>query len=347
LWLTSNSTLFLCLGISALGFNLLVRLPLIINSVSVSIFTGIYLYLQSKVEVISSHSIRRLLVKYLVAAAIIYGFFLGIDRLYQWIRFDGFDSSYTKIWAEQLKSSNPNLPKSFPFSNPFLIGFLGFLFSPERSIFLFNPLILVTLYLLIKNWKDISYNLRAFLLSSIFLLLATMGAYSTWFLWGGAGAWGARYTTTASQLISLVAVPLAMKFKFNYVVERICFRVVVIASFLIQISSVIFDCNLELNQSQTFQNGNFVIGQRFLNLIAVITGNFDNWGLRPTNISVSESQKFTLLAFFPWKNASNVLPPNLIIVLQIIWIILLLSLVYTTFLLIKKVSLEKHSLPSE
>lgn len=344
LWLTSNSTLYLCLGIAALGFNVLVRLTLLVNGISVGIFTGIYLYLQTKVKIIDNSSIKQSLIKYLTFAAIIYGFFLGIDRLYHWMRFDSFSGSYTGIWAEQIKLANPSFPKSFPFSNPFQEGLLGFLFSPERSIFLFNPLILVTIYLLIKNWKDISYNIRAFLLSSIFLLIAIMVTYSTWFLWGGGGSWGSRYTTTASQLISLLAVPLAMKFNFKSSIEKLCFKAIILISFFIQISSVIFDFNLELAQGLSLKKTVFVVGQRFLNIIAVTTGNFDNWGLRPINTSIIESQRFITISFLPWKNASNFLPANLTSVLQIIWIILLLVLIYTTFSLVKNVSAEQDNL---
>ncbi|MBD2188226.1 hypothetical protein [Pseudanabaena mucicola] len=336
LWLASNSILFLWLGLSALGFNLLIRLPLAINSISVAIFTGVQIYLQSKLATYDLNHTKKSIIKYLTVAAIVYGFFLGIDRFYHWMRFDTFSGSYTSIWAEQMKSNNPNLPNSFPFSVPFIEGFLGFLFSPERSIFLFNPLILVTLYISIKNWKDISYKVRAFLLSLIFLLLVTITTYSTWFLWGGAGSWGSRYTTTASQLISLIAIPLAMKFSLKNVIEKFVFKVIILVSLLIQLSSVLFDFNLELTQKDV--SSQFTVVQRFLNAVAIFTGNFDNWGLRPSSVPANESQRFITIMFFPWKNASGLLPAHLTIVIQFAWIVCLIILIYLIWVLLKKVS---------
>lgn len=338
LWLGSNSILFLWIGLSASGFDLLIRLPLAINSISVAIFTGIQLYFQSKSTANDLNYIKKSVIKYLTIAAIVYIFFLGIDRFYHWIRFDTFSGSYTAIWAEQMKSMNPNLPKSFPFSVPFIEGFLGFLFAPEKSIFLFNPLILVTLYISIKNWGNISYNIRAFLISLIFLLFATIVTYSSWFLWGGGGAWGARYVTTASQLISVVAVPLAIKFNFKKTIEIIVFKSTILVSLLLQLSSVLFDFNLELVQNDAHRKSVFIIIQRFFNLIAVLTGNFDNWNLRPNSISRSESQSFITVTFFPWKNAGGLLSPHLTIVLQVAWIVLLVTLIYVIWLLCKKVS---------
>jgi hypothetical protein len=338
LWLGSNSILSLWLGLSALGFNLLIRLPLAINSVSVAIFTGIQIYFQSKSTANDLNHIKKSVIKYLTIAAIVYMFFLGIDRFYHWIRFGTLSGSYTAIWAEQMRAMNPNLPKSFPFSVPFTQGFLGFLFSPEKSMFLFNPLILVTLYISIKNWKDISYNIRAFLISLIFLLFTTISIYSSWFLWGGGGSWGARYVTTASQLISLVALPLTIKFNFKNIIERTILKTTIVASLLIQVSSVLFDFNLELSQNDVFGKSMFIIFQRFFNAIAVFTGNFDNWGLRPTSISTSESQRLITVVFFPWKNAAAFLPSHLTIALQVAWIVVLVILIYAIWVLLKKVS---------
>lgn len=327
------------LGLSALGFNLLIRLPLAINNISVAIFTGVQIYFQSKSTTNDLNHTKKSLIKYLTLAAIVYAFFFGIDRFYHWIRFDTFSSSYTAIWAEQMKSNDPSLPKSFPFSIPFIEGFLGFFLSPERSIFLFNPLILVTLYFSLKNWKDIPYNIRAFLASLVFLLFATIVTYSTWFLWGGGGAWGTRYVTTASQLICLIALPLAIKFNLKNTVETIFVKLTVAVSLLIQLSSVMFDFNLELEQRSLYGKPVFVIIQRFFNLIAVFTGNFDNWNLRPTNIPVNESQRFITVTFFPWKNAVGLLPPHLSVILQFTWIIFLVILIYLIWLLLKRVSI--------
>lgn len=363
LWLTTNSYKFLCLGMLSLGFNLLVRLTLAINLISVNIFTISSLYLQTKIQTYSKNagdrhrSRQKTIFKYLAIAAIVYGSFLGMDRFYHWLRFDNFTGTYTGIWTEQVKAIFPELPKSFPFSTPFMDGFLGFFFSPNRSIFLFNPLILVTLYISIKHWQELSYKLRTFLLSLVFLLFATIITYSTWFLWGGAGAWGNRYTTTASQLISFLAIPLALKFIFKIPLapihdslfkklEKLGLILITIVSSIIQISSIIFDPNLELLQFKSLQNDAllfnviqdqplmFTVGQRLINVMALLTNNFDNWGLRPNLVSLEQSQKLITLAFFPWLNASRIFSTNIVVIIQICWFILLLILLYLLFKLI-------------
>lgn len=367
LWLTTNSNRFLWLGLLSLGFNLLVRLTSAINIISVNIFIATSLYLQTRIQNYDQwyslnigdrqQSLQKSIIKYLIIAAITYGFFLGVDRFYHWLRFDNLTGTYTGIWTEQVKAIFPELPKSFPFSTPFKDGFIGFLFSPNRSIFLFNPLILVTLYLSIKHWQELSYKLRTFLLSLVFLLFVTITTYSTWFLWGGAGAWGNRYTTTASQLIGCLAIPLAMKFIFeNHAtnlkntifkkLEKVILTAFFVTSGIIQISSVIFDPNLELLQFKYLQDNApltngfqtqpfmFTVGQRLINVLALLTNNFDNWGLRPNSVSLEESQKFIAFAFFPWRNASRIFSPNIVICIQIGWLVLFLILLYLLFKLI-------------
>ena len=40
---------------------------------------------------------------------------------------------------------NPALPANYPWEVPFHVGFLGALFKPEKSIFLFDPLLVLTI----------------------------------------------------------------------------------------------------------------------------------------------------------------------------------------------------------
>ncbi|MDX2256115.1 MAG: hypothetical protein NW214_11410 [Pseudanabaenaceae cyanobacterium bins.39] len=381
LWLITSSYRYLWVGMLALGFNLLVRMTLLVNLISVNIFTGIsfyFFYLRHRDRINlntlkltnspdtedltenpqPSHfnrfsGVLNTVFKYLAIALFIYGIAFGIDRFYQWLRFDDLTSNYTVIWAKQVKEIYPHLPKNFPFSNDFKTGFFGFLFSADRSLFLFNPLIIVTAYISIKNWHKISYQIRGLILSLIFLLLATICIYSSWFLWGGAGAWGSRYTTTSSQLLSLLAIPLAMKFPLKSKFEQLGFNVLVLISGLIQASAVILDANLELAQnlfrnSELIENNypasqvSFTIGQRFINIWALMIGKFDQWNLRPPNLSPQESQDFTTIAFFPWRNASNLLSPNIVLVLQLIWIFLLIILI---FLIYRLTRICKYSSP--
>ncbi len=344
-WITSNSAFFLFLGACALGFNILVRVTAFIDIFSVSLFTGSILILQTKARNWDLAFLRNRLWKYLLLCIPPYLFFLGLDRLYHWMRFNSWTGTYTSIWGEQMKSLYPNLPESYPFSTPFQTGFLGALFSPERSIFLFNPLLVVTLILSVRYWKRLSYTVRALLLSASFLLFAYISAYAKWFLWAGASSWGPRYTTVPVQLLCLLSIPLLIQLysSISGKIEKIFYNILVLLSVLIQISSVILDHNLELTQQQSIlQQPVFIIGQRFINLMAIFTGNFDNWGLRPTNVSLIEAQKYITPIFMPW-TTSGELPTELSNIFKIMWFIGLIILILLVAIFIRNTSDRNRS----
>jgi len=80
-------------------------------------------------------------------------FFLAVDRIYQFYRFGSFTNTYVSIFAREERQIDPTLPANFPWSTPFHEGVFGALFKPEKSIFLFDPLLVLTLFLLIWLWS--------------------------------------------------------------------------------------------------------------------------------------------------------------------------------------------------
>jgi len=329
MWLSSNSTGLLFLGACALGFNILVRLTGVIDIISVTLFVSSILLIQTKLRGWNLAFLRSRSLKYLTVCGPVYLSFIFLDRLYHWIRFGSFIGTYQTIWAEQVKSYRPNLPESFPFSTSFSTGFWGTLFSPERSIFLFNPLLIITLILLVRYWKEISYELKFLIFSLIFLLLSNISFYATWYDWQGGAAWGPRFATVPTQLLSLLSIPLLVQVWFSIKTnfEKIVYKFIIFISILIQLSSVILDYNLESSQISILPRPIFVIVQRFINLAAIWTGNLDNWRLKPSNISSLEIQQFTTPVFLPW-NAADKLPSQLSFVLEGLWFIGLAILVF-------------------
>lgn len=331
-WIISNSSLLLFLGACALGFNILIRVPAAIDIFSVFIFTIAVLIMQAKIKNCNLYCLKKRIWRYLLVCVPTYLVFLGLDRLYHWMRFNSLTGTYTSIWAEQMKQINPTLPTSFPFNIPFEVGFFGFLFSPDRSVFLFNPLLVIVLVLSLKYWQKISYVVKALLLSLIFMLFADILVYAKWFLWGGAGAWGPRYVTTPMQLLSLLSIPLLIQLHpfIKKGLERIFYKIIVLLSCLVQVSSVILDFNLELTQEAASQQPLLVIAQRLINLVAIWTGNFRKWGLMPDNISSAAAQHFITPRFMPWTISSEI--PKLSYLLQLVWfigIVVLIILVAT------------------
>ncbi len=81
---------------------------------------------------------------YAATALPIYAVFVLVDRLYQYYRFGSFFNTYVSVFAQQAREMNPSLPAKYPFEVPFHVGFFGALFAPEKSIFLFDPLLILT-----------------------------------------------------------------------------------------------------------------------------------------------------------------------------------------------------------
>src|SRR6202000_2404022 len=78
-----------------------------------------------------------------------------IDRLYQIYRF-GFKSvfvTYITIIGRETRMRDPSLPPAYPFETPWHVGFFGALFAPEKSIFLFDPLLILMILLCVLLWR--------------------------------------------------------------------------------------------------------------------------------------------------------------------------------------------------
>src|SRR5205823_11566269 len=99
--------------------------------------------------------------------------------------------TYIGVFGRQFRPSGA--PTTFPFSYPFWKGFLGTMFSPDKSIFLFDPLLVVLLLVATWKWREIRGALRRVVLSLAVLLLLYMACYATYFDFGGDVAWGHRF----------------------------------------------------------------------------------------------------------------------------------------------------------
>ena len=73
----------------------------------------------------------------------VYAFFGLLDRIYQFYRFGSFFNTYMSVTARETMQRIPTLPANYPFDTPFHVGFFGALFAPEKSIFLFDPLLIL------------------------------------------------------------------------------------------------------------------------------------------------------------------------------------------------------------
>ena len=220
------------------------------------------------------------LIAYCKVTAPVYVFFLVLDRAYQFYRFGSFTNTYVTLFARELRQRDPTLPANFPWSTPFHAGFLGALFQPEKSIFLFDPLLVLAIFLLALLWKRLTPEVRAYGATSLLLLLAYISFYARYTYWSGDFAWGDRYVSTAVELVTLVAVPLLMRYRER--LGRTIWRagwVLIVVSLMIQLASLAFWLPLEIYQMETLGHPTFVIALRFKNIFAFALGKMDAWGL--------------------------------------------------------------------
>ena len=275
-WLRTNSLKALFIGSSALGLNLLTRVTTGLDLIAAGVFVLCVLWFD---RVRGRELWQRLLV-YCKIAAPVYFCFALIERWYSFYRFGSWTQTYIPIFARESRLADPTLPANFPWSTPLHEGILGALFKPEKSIFLFDPVLILALLLLVLLWKRLSAEVRAYAVTSILLLTGYIVFYARYTYWAGDFAWGDRYVSTAVEMVALLAVPLLLRYRENLsaVTRRFAFAILA-ASLVIQIASLAFWLPLEIYQMETLGHPTFVIALRFKNIVAFALGKMDVWGL--------------------------------------------------------------------
>ena len=138
-WLLNGSGRALLVGSAAFGLNLLTRLTTGLDLLA----GGVFLLLVFWSDDVRGRALWQRVVTYAKTATPVYVFFLLIDRWYQYYRFGSFTNTYVSVFAREARMLNPSLPANYPWELPFHVGFFGALFKPEKSIFLFDPLLLL------------------------------------------------------------------------------------------------------------------------------------------------------------------------------------------------------------
>ena len=275
-WLRTGIRRALLIGSAALGLNLLTRLTTGLDLIG----AGVFLFCVLWFEGASWSKVWQRFIAYCKIVAPVYAFFLLIDRLYQYYRFGSFTNTYVPLFAKEQRLQDPTLPANFPWSTPFWQGFLGPLFKPEKSIFLFDPLIVLAIILLAMFWKRLLPEVRAFGAASLLLLIAYICFYAPYTYWAGDFAWGDRYVSTAVEMATLLAIPLLLRYRQNLSAWAWRSAIALIAiSFVIQIASLAFWLPLEIYQMETLGHPTFVIGLRFKNIVGFALGKMNAWGL--------------------------------------------------------------------
>jgi hypothetical protein len=339
-WLRTDKRRALFWGSCALGLNLLTRLTTGLDIIAAGVFVLLALVFGesgfegagvgrigvegTRLEAARSLGWWRRFVAYCKVAAPVYLFFFLIDRAYQFYRFGSFTNTYVTYFAREFRQRDPTLPANFPWNTPFHEGFLGALFQPEKSIFLFDPLLVLAIFLLAWLWKRLTPEVRAYGVASLFLLLAYICFYARYAYWAGDFAWGDRYVSTAVELVALLAVPLLLRYREH--LGRALWGAgcaLIVVSLAVQLASLAFWLPLEIYQMEDFGHPTFVIALRFKNIAAFALGKMDAWGLNTDAMGWDrwDSMHVTTWNFLPFLlRRIGVAPEWAVNTVQAVWI---------------------------
>lgn len=276
-WLRTGSRRALLIGSAGFGLNLLTRLTTGLDLMAGALFALLVLWFEG----VRGNKLWERCKTYVVVAAPVYAFFGLIDRLYQYYRFGSFFNTYVSIVAREARQRDPSLPITYPFEKPFHAGFFGALFAPEKSIFLFDPLLILMIVLTIVAWRRFSSPVKAYVIAGYLLLLAYISFYARYTVWSGDFAWGDRYVSTSVELAALLAVPLLLRHRReNGALVWITGIALIAISTAIQIASLCFWLPLEIYQMETLGHPTFVIILRFKNIVGFALGRmYDNYAM--------------------------------------------------------------------
>ena len=275
-WLRGGRVRALWIGSLALGLNLLTRVTTGLDIIAGGAFLLTILWLDN----VRGRELWQRILQYGKVAVPIYVAFGIIERWYSYYRFGSWTQTYLPIFARESRAQDPTLPANFPWSTPLHEGILGALFKPEKSIFLFDPLLIVAVLLLVLLWKKLATEVRAYAVASIFLLAGYICFYARYTYWAGDFSWGDRYVSTAVQMVAMIAVPLLLRFRAQLSgwiwIGGIS---LIVISFVIQVASLMFWLPLEYYQIEEFGHPTFVLALRFKNILAFAFGKMQAWGL--------------------------------------------------------------------
>ena len=334
-WLRSGSRKALLIGSAAFGLNLLTRLTSAVDL----FFGGVFLLLILWFERTGKEEFCRKLGTYAKAAFPVYGFFLVIDRLYQYFRFGTWTDTYVHYFALEHRLHDPTLPAKYPWETPFHVGFLGPLIEPEKSIFLFDPLIVLTILVAALGWKYFNPAIKSYVIAAFLLVLGYICLYARYTVWSGNFAWGDRYVSTAVELAAFISVPMLMKYR-EYLGKSVWIAGVALiaVSLVIQIASLAFWLPLEIYQADDFGRPQFVIWLRFKNIIAFALGKMDAWGLNTDSMTYDQwdYQHITTWNFLPFVlRRMGAAPKWVVDAVFAIWVAGIAGLLYSIWRLVE------------
>ena len=227
--------------------------------------------------------------------------FVLLERVLNYARYGSWTitsaSLHLQIYAKADTLIEPNgvvagTTNGFPFvkllSRVNFDALLAPFFSPEKSIFLYDPLALPCLILMVLCWNFIPQDTKCYLKATIIVFLLHVYIYSWTKGWMYHPEWGARYHITSIHLLLIPLIPLLVKGAIEQIdrskktIEKILVwiaRSTIILAVLIQFSAIAIDGTVEAYQQQLNTGSKFRLAQRFKNISTLLSdsskSNFD------------------------------------------------------------------------
>ncbi len=154
-------------------------------------------------------------------------------------------------------------------------GLLAPLFSPEKSIFIYDPLLLPCLILLFVCWKSLSQYIRWYVVTISVSFLLHLYIYSWTSEWIKQGEWGARYRITSIHLLLIPLIPILIIGATKRITKSTApakillsaiAKIIVVMAILIQFTSIVLPYGLEANQQELGVGSRFRLVQRMYNI---------------------------------------------------------------------------------
>ena len=233
------------LATSCLGFNLLVRITAAIDIFYVSLF--VFALLARRARATGEIDIaRRRAARFIGISALVYGIFVGIDRLYHFARFESWTGNFYDIYAQQ-KGREWGMAADFPWDGEFWGGFFGPLRVPFKNVFLFDPLLILMIVLVLGSWNSVRPILRLWLGTLLAMFVTYLAFYARLRLWGAGACWSCRYHLTPIWIVCLVTLPLLAEVWHSLGWPRKLVAIVLIAGAMaVQLAALAFHLNLNM-----------------------------------------------------------------------------------------------------
>ena len=277
-WLATGRLGYMVAAGCTAGFALLTRLPTVVETATIGLLVLILLFAPRMGEGLVAARARS---NWLAAGGVfaaMFAVFVVAERSYHLLRFDSVFSTYIGIH----KLQNP----VYYVGGDWWRGVWTLLFSPHDSVLWMDPGILLFALLLVFFFSRISPIVKALAAGLAVLLLVLVAFYAPYPWPGGASGWGSRYTTTPSIVFGLLGFGLmAHCWKDSCAGFKAACLAITAYALIAQIGSLLHWSNLEQIQWGAWGGETFLVGQRWVNSLALMSGAFEESGLMVPGLS--------------------------------------------------------------